>query len=149
VWFILGITSLKSYLNICAFPTKTQGSSVSTLTRVRDEQLGFNSRQRQGLFLFATASRPAPGPTQPPGNGYREFLPRQVKRPGREADLSPPSSAEVDNKWNYNSTSQYVFIAWCLVKYVDNFLPPLRLTFLPSLLLTSLPSFLPSFRITA
>jgi hypothetical protein len=27
-----------------------------------------------------------------------------VKRPGREADHSPPSSAEVKNAWNYTST---------------------------------------------
>jgi hypothetical protein len=27
----------------------------------------------------------------------------QVKRPGREADHSPPSSAEVKNAWSYTS----------------------------------------------
>jgi hypothetical protein len=27
-----------------------------------------------------------------------------VKRPGREADHSPPSSAEVKNEWSYTST---------------------------------------------
>jgi len=37
-------------------------------------------------------------------------------RPEREADHSPPSSAEVRNAWSYTSTSQYVFMAWCLVK---------------------------------
>jgi hypothetical protein len=45
-----------------------------------------------------------------------------VKRPGREADHSPPSSAEVKNAWNYTSTlTDYVFMAWCLVKHRDNF----------------------------
>jgi hypothetical protein len=44
-----------------------------------------------------------------------------VKLPGREADHSPPSSAEVKNAWSYTSTSPFVFIAWCLVKYRDNF----------------------------
>jgi hypothetical protein len=28
------------------------------------------------------------------------------KRPGREADSSPPSSAEVKNAWSYNSIPQ-------------------------------------------
>jgi hypothetical protein len=28
-----------------------------------------------------------------------------VKRPGREADHSPPSSAEVKNAWHYTSTT--------------------------------------------
>jgi len=27
-----------------------------------------------------------------------------VKRPGREADYQPPSSAEVKNAWNYTSS---------------------------------------------
>jgi hypothetical protein len=44
-----------------------------------------------------------------------------LKRPGREADHSPPSSAEVKNAWGYTSTPQYVFMAWCLVKHRDNF----------------------------
>jgi hypothetical protein len=44
-----------------------------------------------------------------------------VKRPGREADHSPPSSAEVKNAWSYTSTLHYVFMAWCLVKQRDNF----------------------------
>jgi hypothetical protein len=44
-----------------------------------------------------------------------------VQRPGREADHSPPSSAEVKNAWSYTSTLQYAFMAWCLVKHRDNF----------------------------
>jgi hypothetical protein len=44
-----------------------------------------------------------------------------VKRPGREADHSPPSSVEVKNAWSYTSTPQYIFMAWCLVKHRDNF----------------------------
>jgi len=56
-----------------------------------------------------------------------------VKRPGREADHSPPSSAEVKNAWIYTSTTHtsswrgaqsrtgYVFMTWYLVKHRDNF----------------------------
>jgi hypothetical protein len=55
---------------------------------------GFDSRRGLGIFLFTTASRTALGPTQPiqwtPG-----ALSLEVKRPGCEADHSPPSSAEV------------------------------------------------------
>jgi len=29
----------------------------------------------------------------------------EIKRPGREADNSPPSSAEFKNPWSYTSTS--------------------------------------------
>jgi hypothetical protein len=34
-----------------------------------------------------------------------------VKRPGREVDHSPPTSAEVRKTWIYPSTSPYVFLA--------------------------------------
>jgi hypothetical protein len=83
-----------------------------------------------GLILFATASRPALGPTQPPIRRLRGLFPPGVKRPGREADHFPPFSAEVKNTWNYISTSpyafktvwkRYVFMAWCLVEHRDNF----------------------------
>jgi hypothetical protein len=33
-----------------------------------------------------------------------------VKRPGREADHSPPTSAAVKNTWIYTSTSTYAFM---------------------------------------
>jgi hypothetical protein len=51
------------------------------------------------------------GPTQPPIQWVPEALSLGVKRLGREADHSPPSSAEVKNAWNYTSTPQYVFMA--------------------------------------
>jgi hypothetical protein len=55
-------------------------------------------------FLFTTASRTSPGPTQPPIQWVLGVLSLGVKRPGREADHSPPSSAEVNNACNYTST---------------------------------------------
>jgi hypothetical protein len=39
-----------------------------------------------------------------------------VKRQGREADHSPPTSAEVKNMWIYTSTPPYVFMAYCLIR---------------------------------
>jgi hypothetical protein len=48
-----------------------------------------------GIFLFTTASRTALGPSQPPIQWVKGALSLWVKRPGREADHSPPSSAEV------------------------------------------------------
>jgi hypothetical protein len=58
---------------------------------------------------------------QPPIQWVPGTLSPRVKRPGREADHSPPSSAEVMNAWRYTSTPKYVFMAWCLVKHRDNF----------------------------
>jgi hypothetical protein len=57
--------------------------------------LGFDSWQGLGIFLFTTASRTALGPTQPPIQWVLGALSPGIKRPGREADHSPPSSAEV------------------------------------------------------
>jgi hypothetical protein len=70
-----------------------------------------------GIFLFSTAARPALGPTQPPIQWVPEALSLGVKMPRREADYSRPYSDVVKNAWRYNSTSQYVFLAWCLVKH--------------------------------
>jgi hypothetical protein len=83
--------------------------------------LGFDSLRGLGIFLFTTASRTAQRPTQPPIQWVPGPLSLEVKRSGRESDHSPPSSAEVKNAWSYTSTSQYVFMAWCLVKHSDNF----------------------------
>jgi hypothetical protein len=83
--------------------------------------LGIYSRWGLEIFLFITASRTALGPTQPPIQWVPGALSLGVKRPGREADHSPPSSAEVKNAWSYTSTPKYVFMAWCLVKHRDNF----------------------------
>jgi hypothetical protein len=57
--------------------------------------LEFDSRRGLGIFLFTTASRTALGPTQPPIQWVPGALSLGVKWPGREADHSPPSSAEV------------------------------------------------------
>jgi hypothetical protein len=83
--------------------------------------LGFDSRRGVGIFLFTTVSRMALGATQPSIQWVPGALSFGVKWPGREADHSPPSSAEVKNEWSYASTPQYIFMEWCLVKHRDNF----------------------------
>jgi hypothetical protein len=69
-----------------------------------------------GIFLFTTASRPALEPTQPPIQWVAGGLSLGVKRPEREADHSPPSSAEVKNAWSYYFHSSNTFMALCSVK---------------------------------
>jgi hypothetical protein len=49
------------------------------------------------ISLHSTASRLVLGPTQSPIQWIPGVLFPGVKRPGREADHSPPSSAEVKN----------------------------------------------------
>jgi hypothetical protein len=57
--------------------------------------IGGSSPGRDEIFLFTAASRLVLGPTQPPIQWAPEALSLGVKRPGREADHSPPSSAKV------------------------------------------------------
>jgi hypothetical protein len=75
----------------------------------------FESQQGLGIFLFTTASRPALGPIQPPIQWIQESLSLGVKLPGREADHSLPSSAELNNAWSYTSITPHAFEVLCSV----------------------------------
>jgi hypothetical protein len=55
------------------------------------------ARKRFYTRIFSTAYRPTPGPTQFPIQLISETLFPGVKRRGREADNSPPTSAEFNN----------------------------------------------------
>jgi hypothetical protein len=60
---------------------------------------GFDPRRGQRIFTLASVSRPALGPTQPPVQWVPGVLsPGGKARPGRDADHSSPSSAEVENE---------------------------------------------------
>jgi hypothetical protein len=75
----------------------------------RHPALKVDSRLGQN-FLFSTESRPILGPTQP----SIKWIPvafSGVKRQGREADHSPPSSAEVKKSGAILSLPPYVFMA--------------------------------------
>jgi len=41
----------------------------------------------------------------------------EVKRPEREANHSPPFSVKIKYGWNYTSTPQCIFMAWCIIKH--------------------------------
>jgi hypothetical protein len=82
-----------------------------------------------GTFLvYATTSRPALGPSQPPNQGVPGVLSTAVKQPEHKADHSPLSSAEV-RKCGDTPPLSHVFMSQYLVKHRDNFtfiLPPKR-----------------------
>jgi hypothetical protein len=82
--------------------------------------IGVQFLARLGIFLFATASRWALGPTQSHIQWVPGVLSLEVKWLGLEADHRTPSSTEV-NTSNYTSTPSYAFMVWCLVKHRDNF----------------------------
>jgi hypothetical protein len=62
-------------------------------------------------FNFSISSWLAVGPIQPPIQWVPGALSPGVKRQGREADHSPPTSAEVKKTWIYTSTPLHAFMA--------------------------------------
>jgi hypothetical protein len=69
-------------------------SSVVVATGYRlDDRCSIPNRGK--IFLLSVASRPALGFTQPPIQLVLGAISPMVNRLGREADQSPPSSAEV------------------------------------------------------
>jgi hypothetical protein len=80
------------------------GSSVRIVITLRIGRPRFDPRQgRKGIFSPSPVSRPALGPTQPPIQWVPGAISPAEKQPGREADHSPPSSAEDKNTWSYTS----------------------------------------------
>jgi hypothetical protein len=88
-----------------------------------DNRGSISGRGNDGIFLFTTPSRPALGPTQPPNQWVPRALTPRVKRLLREADHSPPSTAEVKNVWGYTPTPD-AHPSWgrCLVQHRNNFI---------------------------
>jgi hypothetical protein len=91
----------------------TQDSSVGIVTgyglnrRVRSSSPG-----RGNNFVVSTSSRTVLGPTEPPIQWVMVALSPGVNRPGREAEHSPPSSAEVKKTWIYTSSLPYASMAF-------------------------------------
>jgi hypothetical protein len=85
---------------------KSRDSEVGIATSYGLEDRGFGVRVPVGSRIFSTSSRPALGPLIQwvPG-----ALSPGVKQPGREADHSSATRAEVKKTWIYRSTPPYTF----------------------------------------
>jgi hypothetical protein len=70
-----------------------------------------------GARFLSSSRRPdrlwGPPSLLPNGYGMRSFA--GGKAAGREADHSPPTSAEVKNTWIYAATPPYTFMTYCLI----------------------------------
>jgi hypothetical protein len=84
-------------------------SVVGTATGYGLDDRGIGVRVPVGSRIFFSPSRPDRlwGPPN--------LLSPGVTRPGREADHSPPASAEVKRMWIYTSTPPYALMAQCLI----------------------------------
>jgi hypothetical protein len=91
----------------------SRGSAVGIATGYGLDDRGVGVRVPVGSRIFSSPSRPDGlwGPPNLLSNWYRGSLSPRVKRPRREADYSPPASAEVKKMWIYTSTPQYAFMA--------------------------------------
>jgi hypothetical protein len=92
----------------CVAPKRSRYGRYSYWLRAGRPRGRSSSPGRVKNFRSCISSRPALEPTQSRVPGA---LSRGVKRPGREADHSPPASAEVKKMWNYTSIYPYVFMA--------------------------------------
>jgi hypothetical protein len=86
-------------------------SVVGIATGYGLDDRGVGVRVPVGSRIFSTSSRPALGPAHLPIQLLPGFLSPRVKRPGLEADHSPPTSVEVKKMWIYTSTPPYAFLA--------------------------------------
>jgi hypothetical protein len=85
---------------------QSRGSAVGIATGYGLDGRRAGVRVLVGARIFTSPCRPdwRWGPPSLLSNGYQRFFPRRVKRPGREADHSPPTSAEVKKMCIYTST---------------------------------------------
>jgi hypothetical protein len=93
------------------FASRDSAVSIATTYEVDNKKGRNSSPSRVKNFLFSTSSRPDLAFIQLPSQWVSGALSPAVKRPGREADHSPPSTAEVKKTRIYASTPPYVFMA--------------------------------------
>jgi hypothetical protein len=90
------------------YPTsRSRDSVVGIATGYRLDDGGFGVRVPVGSRIFSSPCRPDQLCAHPVGTGA---LSLGLKRPVREADHSPPTSAEVKKMWIYTSIPPYAFM---------------------------------------
>lgn len=69
------------------------------------KELWFDSQEGQELFLFSKVTTPALEPTHPPIQCAPGALSLEIIEPRHQAEHSLLSNANIQNEWNYTSTS--------------------------------------------
>jgi hypothetical protein len=86
------------------------GAGIATGYGLDDRGFGVRVAVGARIFSFPRCPDRLWGPPNLLSNGYEILFPPGVKRPGREADHSPPASAEVKKMWVYTTTPPYAFM---------------------------------------
>jgi hypothetical protein len=106
-------TSCDYFLNIVDICGRGGSSVIIVTTRLQTGLPEFESRQGHRVQTRSEAHLAS----------YIQWvlgaLSPVVKRPGREADNSLPSHAQVKNAWSCTFTPAHVFMAWHLVKHAQ------------------------------
>jgi hypothetical protein len=99
--------NLSVYLNYL----KSRDSAVGVATGYRLDYRAVIVRVLVGSRIFSSLPTLALGFAQPPIERVPGSLFPGVKQPGREADHSRSTSAEIKKMWSYTSTPPYDFMA--------------------------------------
>jgi hypothetical protein len=104
----------RQLLRKCTVSKRSRDSSVGIATSCRLDDRRVGVRVPVGSRIFSSSDRPD-RLWGPPNLLPIQCVPRAlspgVKRPGREVDHSPPTSAVVRKMWIYTSTPPYAFMA--------------------------------------
>jgi hypothetical protein len=101
---------LNTYCRWCAIHGSAVG--IATGCGLGDRGIGVQIPVESRVSI---SSRSALRHTQPPTQWVPGALSPEVKRQGRDADHSPPPSAEVKKMWIYISSSPFTFMTYCLI----------------------------------
>jgi hypothetical protein len=104
----------------------SRDSSVGIVTGYGLDERGVDVRVPVGSRIFSPPRRPD-RLWSPPIQWVTGAVCPEVKQPGREADHSPPTSAEVKKMRIYTSTPPCAFMAYWLISYAQEQLYPLYL----------------------
>jgi hypothetical protein len=113
VWRNICHADISRIFDLFTYVMKSRDSSVGIALCYGLDDRSSRVRFPAGAGNFSLHHRVQNGSGAHPASYPVVALTLGIKRPGGEADHSPPSNAEV--------THPYVFMAWCLVKHRDNF----------------------------
>jgi len=82
------------------------------------EESCFDSWHRQVIVLLYKAYKPNLGPKQPPSEWVLGASSTAIKRPGREADVSPPCIALGKNGLSYPSNPPYALLSRFVINHL-------------------------------